>query len=405
MRPHPQDAPQALLAGLCESGALHGTHAARPQRWHRLAARRGQPLLVPVDAPRFAAAAIRFFIGTRPRQWLAQARLAWADHARQVLELPGFPVAALFNQPGQVAPRDLRLALCCGSPGPLRKLVVLAAPAGSDPEAPHARDALRVAKIAMAASADRAIEHEAHWLRLLGRQAATARFVPRLYNEGRLGNGRRFVVMSALPRGRASHAFGTCHGDFLAALGRPGRTLGPWPCSEAYCRLRARCAALAGLVEPEALRPLREALDAIERGLARTALPTCIAHGDFAPWNMRLAAGQLFVFDWEYAQADANPLHDYLHFHVMTRIAAGRALRAAWLRDLLAGAGRHGAAVFGATVAPALAKAAPLLLAQYLVDTISFYAQQSGYLDARHPVLRPQLRLLAARRHWCAEAA
>jgi len=388
------NAVRAVLAPLCDPAQ------AATLRWQVLRARRHQPLLVPADAPRFAAAAIRFFVGSRTRRWLAHAQHAWLRRAACAdLALTGFPAATLFAQQGYAPPASLSLALCCGSPGPLRKLVVLGAPHGTDPDGAAGQDALRVAKIALAASADGSIDREAHWLRVLGRAPATARFVPRLLNEGRLFNGRRFVVMSALPRGVASHAFGTCHGDFLAALGRHGRTLAPWSVSPGCARLHQRWEAIEGLLDTAPRRLLRDTLGAIERALGRTVLPTCLAHGDFAPWNMRLCAGQLFVFDWEYAEAGANPLHDYLHFHLMTRIAAGRPVRAAWLRQLLAGATRHGYAVFGG--AASLGRAVPLLLVQYLFDTISFYVQQSGYLDPDHPVLRRHLHLLATRAAWC----
>jgi hypothetical protein len=37
-------------------------------------------------------------------------------------------------------------------------------------------------------------------------------------------------------------------------------------------------------------------------------------HGDFTPWNMFFERGQLFVFDFEYAQMTYPPYLDWFHF-------------------------------------------------------------------------------------------
>lgn len=37
-------------------------------------------------------------------------------------------------------------------------------------------------------------------------------------------------------------------------------------------------------------------------------------HGDFTPWNMFVEKGELFVFDWEYAQLSYPPMLDRYHF-------------------------------------------------------------------------------------------
>ena len=44
-------------------------------------------------------------------------------------------------------------------------------------------------------------------------------------------------------------------------------------------------------------------------------LPTVWEHGDFTPWNLkRTSAGDLILFDWEYASPNGLPLLDLLHF-------------------------------------------------------------------------------------------
>lgn len=42
---------------------------------------------------------------------------------------------------------------------------------------------------------------------------------------------------------------------------------------------------------------------------------TCsLAHGDFTPWNTFFVDGELYVFDWEYAQANGSIVSDLIHF-------------------------------------------------------------------------------------------
>jgi len=382
--------------------ALCGPASGPQQAWCVVAARRGQPLLLPGDAPAFARAAVRFFVAGRTRRLIALARRAGPWPARRRMRLPPFPATTLFG--GAAACPDFRLALCCGSPGPLRKLVALGVPGLSRAGAADSLTSLReqgaVAKLAMRASADASIRQEARWLRLLGRAPATARFVPRLLGEGTLESGRAYFVMNVLPRGSAVAAFGPPHGDFLAALGHCGRSAARWSASPAPRQLRERVAALGGLLDAPAARLLAESLDDVERAIGASLLPSCLAHGDFAPWNIRLAGGQLYVFDWEYAQAQASPLHDFLHFHLIGRVVAGQAPRPAALAALLRAAAAHGGRVFPAW--PALGRAVAWLLVHYLVETVSFYVRASGHLDLGHPVLRPYLRLLRERRHWCA---
>lgn len=43
-------------------------------------------------------------------------------------------------------------------------------------------------------------------------------------------------------------------------------------------------------------------------------------HADFTPWNMFIDKGQIFVFDWEYAQLTYPPLLDKYHFHIQQMI-------------------------------------------------------------------------------------
>jgi hypothetical protein len=49
------------------------------------------------------------------------------------------------------------------------------------------------------------------------------------------------------------------------------------------------------------------------------ALPFHLCHGDFTPWNAKLVNKRLFLFDWEYADLEAPPGLDLVHFLYQTK--------------------------------------------------------------------------------------
>jgi len=59
------------------------------------------------------------------------------------------------------------------------------------------------------------------------------------------------------------------------------------------------------------------ALEELRRELGPVALPLSLAHGDFAPWNTRLASQSLFVFDWERTAEGVTPLYDVFNFQAL----------------------------------------------------------------------------------------
>jgi hypothetical protein len=60
--------------------------------------------------------------------------------------------------------------------------------------------------------------------------------------------------------------------------------------------------------------------------LGTNPLPGYTRHGDFTPWNLRLVAGRLLAFDWEYASGQGTPGYDLIHFFFRVRAlkSAGR---------------------------------------------------------------------------------
>jgi len=357
--------------------------------WKVLYARRQQPLLVPLDTVQ-ARSAIAFFIRNPLLRYWGNLLLTldqWIPRTRllSTVKLEHFPTCVLFGT------SDLsETALYCGFPGPLQKLTMYCPG--------HNGDLGKVAKIALQASADDVIAHEAHWLVTLGKSKQTADFLPRLLQQGTLPCGRRFIAMAALPQGQPCSQFGELHRNFLKVLAQKSVSFRPWRESEPYVRLQRRLDTILPIIDLYHQHLLQSVFDEISTHIGGLKLPTCLVHSDFVPWNLRLTENQLFVFDWEYAEASGNPLQDFLHFHLQPRALQRWPLRSAHMPELVAQAAIHGSKVFGAH--SATAEAAGMLTLHYLLDTITFYTKASGHLDVRHPVMRTYLRLLVERATW-----
>ena len=357
--------------------------------WKVLYAGRRQPLLVPLDLAQ-ARRAITFFMRNPLLRYWGHLLLTldrWFPRARilPTVELENFPYKSLFET-GDLA----EAALFFGFPGPLQKLTVYSP--GKNGEFGM------VAKVALHPSANDAIAQEAHWLAKLNRSQAVRNFLPRLLMEGTLSCGRRYISMLALPPGLSSSQFGPAHYAFLRVLAQQKPALYLWRDCEAFRRLQQRLQAISPLLPAEQRGLLLDALDEVNRQIGEQELPASMVHGDFAPWNLRVCDGQLFVFDWEYAEACGNPLQDFLHFHLIPRALNRWPLRTRWMPALLAQTEQYADEMFGPD--SGVGRASGALVTHYLLDTIAFYVEASGEFDIDHPVLNTYLRLLREREDW-----
>ncbi|MEQ8171725.1 MAG: hypothetical protein ABRQ38_22735, partial [Candidatus Eremiobacterota bacterium] len=66
------------------------------------------------------------------------------------------------------------------------------------------------------------------------------------------------------------------------------------------------------------LHILKNGIKKIDEWIGNETLPFHFRHGDFAPWNAKIVNGQLFLFDWEYAELEALPALDLFHFFIQT---------------------------------------------------------------------------------------
>ncbi len=65
---------------------------------------------------------------------------------------------------------------------------------------------------------------------------------------------------------------------------------------------------------------VQKAISEIEQHYKGKTVEWSAYHGDFTPWNTFVDDGQLFVFDWEYAQRSCPPLLDKYHWFTQTWI-------------------------------------------------------------------------------------
>lgn len=165
------------------------------------------------------------------------------------------------------------------------------------------------ARVAHEPAAMKVIEHEARVLAALARTPA-ALSAPALVGHGALdAPAAYFLAETAGPESVAGNELSHRHYEFLTHLLQPGSSLA----------IRQACTA----TEADWKRLVEEGSDPADLDRVRAlldrhgsvTLPACIAHGDFAPWNIRRQDdGSLFVIDWEHASLLALPWMDALHF-------------------------------------------------------------------------------------------
>jgi O-antigen/teichoic acid export membrane protein/aminoglycoside phosphotransferase (APT) family kinase protein len=98
---------------------------------------------------------------------------------------------------------------------------------------------------------------------------------------------------------------------------------------------KALAAEVDTLPEPEDKNGLLARVIQLLREMQIDSAPSCIEHGDFAPWNIRQQGiDDLFVLDWEHSRLDGLPWFDALHFEFQMSALVRRAGPDVILRDL-----------------------------------------------------------------------
>jgi hypothetical protein len=172
-------------------------------------------------------------------------------------------------------------------------------------------------KLPLTDAASVRVSHEAKILNHLWSFPALRPHIPRVLYSGKWGNGAILYQSGGPSRPGPVRFSGQCE-DFLRVLGRihasetPGHML--WDEVAARWRKSEPCLSC----EWQALG--QAALARARREIDGVMIPCSVAHGDFAPWNIRAGDGCLYVFDWESASWPAPTLWDAFHFKTQVEV-------------------------------------------------------------------------------------
>ncbi len=330
------------------------------------------------------ARAIRFFFGRPAKRWLALAAAATRRVRRPGASRITLPLPA--NWARQWGVRTDCAAVYCGSPGALQKATIyLQAATPGQPAV--------VVKMALTAAADEAVAREARTLQQLSRLPSTiGSHVPVLCGHGTLDSGRAFLATTALAGEAGGSRMRPALEAFLAELAAATRRDFVWNESPARARTHAllqRALEVVGADGRQQLEEVARAMARLDQSLDAQRVPLVLAHGDLTAANVRWQGTRLAVFDWEYAQADANPLTDWLHYPIGVG-ASGDAPRAfASAKQKL-----HESIDRALPGWNPSATTLEALSTYVLIDTLLFYAVVDQGLDLNAPATRRLLHLI-----------
>jgi hypothetical protein len=224
---------------------------------------------------------------------------------------------------------DLELAFAVGGwPGHFRKTVVqLMTPQGQP---------LAYAKIADHAGEAEGIRQEETLLRQLEALSLGGALVPSVLYAGRR-NSEQVLVLST-PSGSLAPSpprLEARHIRFLAELFRSTAQPQVLVESECFAQLCRKIETLHGWAPSVWSQRWREGCRRLIRKSPTQPIPLGWRHGDFAPWNIYLYQGQLFVLDWENGQEQSIPLWDLFHFVLRTGVLIHQATPTSLVSTLL----------------------------------------------------------------------
>lgn len=166
----------------------------------------------------------------------------------------------------------------------------------------------------------RLFEREAALLEHLERQGV--RGIPRSLYVGEYASEAFAFVQNTCKslRSKTSHQWGALHEAFLDQLCERTKQRLLFEETDYYRTLSELLRHLDWIPGVEARRWVVDTIEGIFRELVGREVTYCAYHADFTPWNMFEERGQLFVFDWEYAQETYPPRLDKYHFFTQKAI-------------------------------------------------------------------------------------
>ena len=248
-------------------------------------------------------------VGRLVKALIVQARATgwqgWVRDTAMIASTKPLPIEKLLCE--VTGEKQIFLSLSPGTPGAYQKLTVQAMR--------HDGSILGYLKLPMTMAADARLRNEAAVVEELFTYPELRAHIPRLLFAGSL-QGRYAVLQSPLEGKEGPRKYDPLHELFLERLHRCRFELrsGSHLVDETAAKWNGQATKLD--FDWQALG--REALRIAAQELEGSEVPCGIAHGDFAPWNTRIAEDALRLFDWESACWNAPLLWDKFHFMTQT---------------------------------------------------------------------------------------
>lgn len=207
---------------------------------------------------------------------------------------------------------DLTFAIALGNPGSRRKpMIKVLTPKGR---------ALAYAKIGWNGVTNALVRNEVSTLTAL-KGIPRSFVVPDILHEEEW-NGRYFCLLSApnLRATPASPGMTDAHLNAVRDLAAERTCLIPPRQSAFWHRLQGE---LENTPDSYHSRLLCQAVARIEERFGDQPLPFHPSHGDFTPWNVHVLGRELYLLDWEDADASAPAAYDLFHYEIQARWLLG----------------------------------------------------------------------------------
>ncbi len=146
--------------------------------------------------------------------------------------------------------------------------------------------------------------------------------VPRVLFCGTLADNISVFVQSTAKsrRSKVVHRWSPLHEEFVNRLYAKTRKEILFEESDYFRVIDALMNHLAWLPDEDIRHEVETAWSCIKAKWSGKTVDFAAYHADFTPWNMFVERGELFVFDWEYAQLSYPPHLDRYHFFTQTAI-------------------------------------------------------------------------------------
>lgn len=362
----------------------HPGGANRTYSFGWLALKDGRGYLVPLDNRQVAGPALNLYNAQTFGSKLARRLVAIglqtgiAQHSLSRVQLPnernGFEKAAtkfsLLEYLKQVIGRgDACFAFSLGTPGPHRKPVIqVLTPRG---------ETLAYVKVGWNDATNALVQNEASILRQLASTSLTSFAIPRLLHAGWWN--RCYLCVLSSPNVEVESApkeMGPLYLKIIVELASSHIRSIPLKETSFWKDLSQRRDKVSNSYYEHVLG---QGMRVVEERLNEVSLPFHFCHGDFAPWNAKRVNGNLFLFDWEYAQREAPAGWDLFHFLIQTQSLLKKEVPGQIVTSFQEGGKAHRwLKEFSESLALKDEHRRSLLIL-YLLERLSFYASNDNF--------------------------